>query len=143
MPEAIEDIIMTYVMDLQTHDKFENLFQVFMNRFERLYAPIAAGLMDYEAFDAPVMWPDIHLRFRRAQILFNQFTLKAQRFAIDPGYWIYRALSEIQWCGVCITVLKVRKVYSMFQFDKIRANYENMSPNITMSPNGFIMISVN
>ena len=136
MPEAIEDIIMTYVMDLQTHDKFENLFQVFMDRFERLYAPIAAGLM-YGPFVDETMWPNIDLRFRRAQILFNQFTLKAQRYAIDPGYWIHRALYEIDWCGVYITVMKVRNVYSMFQFVKLRSNYENMSEN------GFIIISAN
>ena len=130
------------MIQLEKFDKVENLFFQFLKQFRYIYKPIVDGVFDSPLSHSPTyypIWPNPHIRFIRAEQLFNQFTWRLEYHLHEPrDYWVRRILDEIHWGGVIIVYWSQGPI-KHYQFLKTHLRERIYR---TVMEKGFILITI-
>ena len=140
-PRDVVKIILGYMLELEKFDKVENLFFQFLKQFRYIYKPIVDGVFDTPLSHEPTyypIWPTPHIRFIRAEQLFNQFAWRLDTLRESKDYWIGRALNEIHWGGVIIVHWSQGSI-KHYQFLKTHLREQIYK---TVMENGYIFITI-
>ena len=114
-----------------------------MKHFGDIYAPISAGQMScgppsiLNNFANNDNWVSLEMTFKKAEVMFNHYCYTMIHAAIQPEYWIQRAIQTIHWNGVAL----MDRGEGGIEFIKLHGQYTGEG-NGVLSDNGYTLINL-
>ena len=154
IPIEIQEIILTYVVEILMFEKLEFAATEFLHYFGVMYAPIAAGEMSDPGLCNDILaagemsyhpgligirqrYAEMECRFKRSEIMFNRFVSTMRTVAQEPEYWIHRIMESIDWNGVAL----MNREAEGYEFIKLHGKWSGEG-NGVLSTNGYTIINL-